>query len=97
MKPREDACPRCASRRIVLGEIAPGRTIGPAAAFSFRAFASSLTRLRRGARVSPNMAACARCGLVWGEVSVNGLLSPLETFPTDEVSAWLQSRNDTPL
>jgi hypothetical protein len=92
-----DACPRCGSRRIVLGELTRGRTIGPAEPFSFRAFASQLSAIREGAKLDPEMAACSQCGLVWGEVNVRRLFKSLESFPTDDLAQWLRSRNDTPI
>ncbi len=93
----QDACPRCSSRRIVLGEITRGITIGSAGSFSFRAFASRLSWMRKGTAVPQNMAACVHCGLIWGQVSVNNLLQHLETLPGKELAAWLTSRNDTPI
>lgn len=90
-------CPRCGSRRIVLGELTRGRTIGPAEPFSFRAFAARLSSLRVGARVKPTMAACAHCGLLWSQLSVESLMTHLERFPSDEVRQWLRHAHDTPL
>ncbi len=79
-------CPRCGSRRIVLGELTRGRTIGPAEPFHFRAFASQLSAIRKGARIEPGVAACSQCGLVWGEVKVGRLFSHLESFPTGDLA-----------
>lgn len=90
-------CPRCTSRRIVLGEITRGRTIGPSEPFGFRAFAARFSSLRSGVRVQPSFAACAHCGLVWGQLSVERLLTHLETFPTPDVKTWLKREHDTPL
>lgn len=96
--PTSDAmCPRCSSRSIVLGELTRGRTIGPSEPFGFRAFAARLSSIRAGAPVKPAMAACAHCGLVWGQLNVDSLLSHLERFPSDEVKAWLRREHDTPL
>lgn len=97
MRDQSDACPRCGSRRIVLGELTRGRTIGPAEPFSFRAFASQLFLIRKGARIEPEMAACAQCGLIWGEVKVRHLFNHLQSFPTDDLAKWLKSGHDTPI
>ena len=91
------SCPRCGSRRIVLGELTRGRTIGPAEPFNFRAFAARLSALRVGTRIQPAMAACAHCGLLWTQLNVDSLLTHLERFPSDEVRQWLRGRHDTPL
>jgi hypothetical protein len=97
MSDSNDACPRCGSRRIVLGELTRGRTIGPSEPFNFRAFAAQLSSLRKGARLSANVAACSQCGLVWGQVAVGRLLQHLESFPTDELASWLASSRNTPI
>ena len=97
MSQSDDACPRCCGRRIVFGELSRGIMVGPSEGFTFRAFASRLSWLRNGAKLSPNMAACATCGLVWGQVSVDNLLAHLERLPTPEVRHWLKSAHDTPL
>lgn len=91
------SCPRCSTRRIVLGEVARGHTIGRAEPFSFRAFASRFSALRKGAKIAPNFAACTKCGLVWGQVSTNALHDHLETLPTGEMKQWLKSAHDTPI
>ncbi len=97
MNDSNDSCPRCNSRRIVLGELTHGITIGPAGSFSFRAFAAQLSALRKGAKLSPNVAACSQCGLIWGQVAVGRLPEHLESFPTDDVAAWLKSSHNTPI
>ena len=97
MSASDASCPRCSSRRIVLRELARGRTIGPAEPFGFRAFAARFSSLRNGARVQPAMAACAQCGLIWGQLSVDSLLTHLEKFPSEDVEAWLKNAHDTPL
>ena len=97
MNKSDVACPRCGSRRVVFGEFTRGRTIGPVGAFGFRAFAARLSSLRAAVRCEPGMSACAACGMLWGQVSVDSLLTHLERFPTDEVRHWLSDRHDTPL
>jgi hypothetical protein len=97
MKEESDACPRCGSRRIVLGELSRGRTIGPSESFTFRAFGAQLSALRTGAKIDPEVAACSRCGLIWGEVKVRHLLQHLERFPGPDLAKWLKSANDTPI
>ena len=97
MKDRSDQCPRCGTRRVALGELTRGRTIGPGERFRFRAFGSELTWLRKGAELEPGFAACTECGLVWTEVRPNRLLSSLERFPGAELRSWLRSRDDTPI
>lgn len=92
-----DACPRCGSKRIVFGEFTRGRTIGVHEPNRFRAFASKMSWLRKGAEVSPNMVACSQCGLVWGEVKVSKLFEHLESFPSDDLAHWLKSSSDTPI
>ncbi len=92
-----DACPRCGSHRIVLGEVTRGRTIGPAEPLSFRAFAAQLSMIRKGAKLKPEMAACSQCGLVWGEVKVVTLFNHLQSFPNEDLAHWLKSANDTPI
>jgi hypothetical protein len=47
--------------------------------------------------MSPSVAACSRCGLVWGEVNVGQLHRHLESFPTDELAHWLRSPHDGPI
>lgn len=93
----QDACPQCGSRRIVMGELTYRVMIGLAGKFSFRAFASRFSFMRVGAKLNPNMAACAHCGLVWGQVSVDSLMRHLETIPTADVKHWLRGEHDTPL
>ena len=61
-------CPRCHSRRLVLGELAAGRTIGQPEPVCFRAFSARYSSVRMGAPVSSGVFACAMCGLLWGEV-----------------------------
>ncbi|MDQ2666188.1 MAG: hypothetical protein M3Z05_09280 [Gemmatimonadota bacterium] len=97
MAPLDPVCPRCGSKRIVLGELTRGRTIGPVEALGFRAFAARLSSLRIGARVDPGMAACGHCGLVWGQVQVGSLLNHLEQHASTEVLRWLRSERETPL
>jgi hypothetical protein len=97
MSDTSPACPRCGSRRIVLGELTPGRTIGPAAPYCFRAFASQFSALRKGAKIDPGAAACSQCGLVWSEVKVSRLFAHLESFPTDDLADWLRSSSNTPV
>ena len=43
------------------------------------------------------MAACAQCGLIWGQLSVDSLLAHLEKFPSEDVEAWLKHAHNTPL
>lgn len=93
----EVGCPRCQSRRVVLGEVTRGRTIGPAEAFGFRAYAASFSAIRTGVSVSPGMCACAECGLLWGEVLVDRLLAHLGQFPSSEVEAWLERAPQSPI
>jgi transcription elongation factor Elf1 len=97
MKNASDCCPRCGSRRIVIGELTMGRSIGPAAPLSFRAFASQLSSIRKGAKIDPGVAACSQCGLVWCEVKVARLFEHLESFPSDDLADWLRSSTNTPV
>jgi transcription elongation factor Elf1 len=97
MSDTSPSCPRCGSRRIVLGELTRGRTIGPAEPFSFRAFASQFSAIRKGAKIDPGVAACSQCGLIWGEVKVARLFDHLESFPTEDLADWLHSSNNTPV
>lgn len=97
MTATDPSCPRCGSRRIVLGELTRGRTIGPVESLGFRAFAARLSSLRRGARMEPGVAACGHCGLVWGQVQPGALLNHLEEHASSEVERWLRTERDTPL
>jgi transcription elongation factor Elf1 len=97
MSDTNPCCPRCGSRRIVIGELTPGRSIGPTAPLSFRAYASQFSAIRKGAKIDPGVAACSQCGLVWGEVKVTRLFEHLESFPTDDLADWLRSSNNTPV
>ncbi|MDB4892126.1 MAG: hypothetical protein JWL61_3981 [Gemmatimonadetes bacterium] len=97
MSDASTSCPRCGSRRIVLGELTMGRTIGPAEPLTFRAFASRFSSIRKGAKTDPGAAACSQCGLVWSEVKVSRLFDHLESFPTDDLADWLRSSNNTPV
>jgi hypothetical protein len=90
-------CPRCQSRRVILGEVTRGRTIGVAESFGFRAYAARFSSMRRGVNVSPGMCACAECGLLWGEVKADLLIAHLRHLPTDEVEAWLDRMPQTPI
>ena len=97
MNAANDLCPRCGTRRIVIGELSRGRQIGPSEAFNFRAFASLFSSVRRGAKVDPHFAACSQCGLVWTEVKLSRLFDHLESFPTDDLATWLRSSRNTPI
>ena len=97
MSEEKYACPRCGTHRIVMGELTRGRTIGPVPKFSFRAFGSQLSWLRKGAELLPSFAACSNCGLVWSEVRVSRLHQQLERFPGEELQQWLRSPVDTPI
>ena len=92
----EEACPRCGSPRIVLGELTRGRTNGATDAFGFRAFASRFTSIRTGTEMSPAVSACAHCGMVWGQVSVTKLQRHLEKLPSAEITKWLPTESDLP-
>jgi len=74
-----------------------GRSIGPAAPLSFRAFAAQLSSIRKGAKIDSGAAACSQCGLVWTEVKVSRLFDHLESFPTEDLAEWLRSSNNTPV
>lgn len=97
MSAASDQCPRCGSRRIILGELSRGRQIGPSEAFNFRAFSAQLSAIRKGAKIDPGVAACSHCGLVWTEVKVARLFDHLESFPTDDLADWLRSSRNTPI
>jgi hypothetical protein len=97
MSAASDMCPRCGSRRIVLGELSRGRQIGPAESYNFRAFAARFSAIRKGAKVDPGFAACSHCGLVWTEVAVSRLFNHLESHPTDDLADWLGSSRNTPV
>ena len=90
-------CPKCGSGRIVFGELTRGRTIGPAEALGFRAFASRLSSLRKGVEMKSAVCACSMCGLVWGHIIPDLLVQQLDRLPTDEAKRWLRSADDTPL
>src|SRR5450759_1853444 len=97
MNAPSDQCPRCGSRRIVLGELSRGRQIGPSEAFNFRAFSAKMSMIRKGAKVDSGVAACSHCGLVWTEVKVGRLFDHLESHPNDELAEWLRSSQNTPI
>ena len=91
------SCSRCASPRVVLGEVTRGRTLGAAESFGFRAYAARLSSLRSGVAVTPGMCACSACGLVWGELAPARLLAQLRQFAPADVQEWLDSGKPAPI
>ena len=97
MASSDTQCLQCGSRRIVFGEMTPGRTIGPVNPVGFRAFAARLSSVRKGVKIKSTICACAGCGLVWGHLVPDQLIEHLEKFATDETTDWLRSTRDIPL
>jgi hypothetical protein len=90
-------CPRCRSPWVVLGEVTRGRTLGAAESFGFRAYAARLSSFRRGVAVTRGMCACSECGLLWGQLAPELLLSQLRQLATSDVREWLDSARPSPI
>ena len=92
------SCPRCASGRIVEGELFPQGQLGTRApALRFRAHAARASLVRLGVEVDDLTRVCAECGLVWNELSVRELDEHLARFESPEVKRWRAERLGQPL
>ena len=86
------ACPRCASRRVVHGELT-----GESDGVRFRANAARLPSLRAGVDVAGGARACSECGLVWSVLQPHELDEHLARLQSAHVADWRRERPNRPL